>query len=258
MNYRPVLALIALLAAPFVASTGNARPTAEPSCVAHWRFQNGVKDVAAVQNHLILDSSGNDQNGLAIGGPVFRRVNLPTGNLALEFTRDDQRVFVPDDAVFELPRSLTLEAWVRVDHYSMSISRLSLIVLRGDNRAGLDPWFLGVLDTGQLVFLVADELNRNAGVTSPAPLPLGRLVHVAGTLDDETGLMSLFVDGERVATTETAIRAAGVLGGEGPGIGIGNLQSGGPQAFRGLIAEVRVCAAALPPERFLRSAVTGR
>jgi hypothetical protein len=84
-------------------------------------------------------------------------------------------------------------------------------------------------------------------------------VHVAGTLDNETGVMSLFVDGERVAATDTSIRPAGVLGGEAPGIGIGNLQSGGnQQGFRGLIAEVRVCAAALLPERFLRAAVTGR
>jgi len=104
---------------------------------------------------------------------------------------------------------------------------------------------------------VADELNRGAAATSPAPLPLGRLIHVAGTLDDTTAVMSLFVDGERVATTDTSIRPAGVFGGDGAGIGIGNLQSGG-QGFRGLIAEVRVCAAALPPARFLRTAASDR
>jgi hypothetical protein len=160
---------------------------------AHWRFQNGVKDVPAASGHVVLDSSGNDQNGLAIGAPVFRRVGLPVGNLALQFAADEQRVFVPDDRAFEMRGSLTLEAWVRVDRHGGSGTSLGYIVFRGDDRAGLDPWFLGVADTGPR--------------------------------------------------------------GDGIGIGIGNLQSGSNQAFRGLIAQVRVCAAALVPERFLRAAL---
>jgi beta-galactosidase len=251
MMHRSVLGLLALAAVPF-AVTHTTRPAAEPSCVAHWRFQDGVRDVPAGQNRVMQDASGHDQNGLAIGGPVYRRVDLPGGNLALEFGSDPARVFVPDDEAFELTGSLTLEAWARVDRYTASPGHPSYFVFRGDDRPGFDPWFLGVAESGQLVFVLTDELGRTAVVASPAPLPLGRFVHVAGTFDAEAGLLSVFVDGERVATSDTSIRPLGTLGGPNPGIGIGRLQSGGGTRFDGLIAEVRICAAALPRERMLR------
>jgi len=256
MNHRSSAGLLTLAAATFFATTVTNPPRGEPTCVAHWRFQNGVKNMAASPHGLIADSSGNNQHGLAVGGPVLRRVSLPTGNCALEFTGDDDRLFIPDDEVFELTGSLTLEAYVRVDRYSDSPHRLSYIVFRGDNRAGLDPWFLGMLDTGQLRFQIANELNQGAFTDSPRPLPLGELIHVAGTFDHEVGMMRLFIDGELVATSDTDIRAAGRLGGSGAGIGIGNLQSSGNQAFRGLIAEVRICGAALQPHRLLPPTAT--
>lgn len=250
MNHRSAIGLITLAALPFVATHVTQSPLDEPTCVAHWRIHNGVRDLPTSPHGLIADSSGNNQHGYAVGGPILRRVNLPTGNCALEFRNDNDRLFIPDDEAFELTDSLTLEAYVRVDRYSESPQRLSYIVFRGDNRAGLDPWFLGILDTGQLRFQIANELNRGVAVDSPTPLPLGRLIHVAGTFDHEAGVLSLFVNGERVATKDTDIRPAGRLGGACPGIGIGNQQSSSDQAFRGLIAEVRVCGAALTPKRF--------
>lgn len=250
MNHASVLGLLTLAAVPLLCVDHAAMPE-EPACVAHWRFTNGVKDIASGQDQVMFDVSGHDQNGLAVGGPVFQRVEGGSFGLGLQFSDDRQRVFVPDDAAFALTGSITLEAWVRVDQYIESPSRLGYIVFRGDDRPGFDPWFLGVRDSGQLVFLIADELNRNAAVVSPQPLPLGRLIHVAGTFDGSSGQLQLFIDGERVAGTDTSLRPAGVLGGPGAGIGIGNLQSGGNQGFRGLIGEVRVCSAALPSERFL-------
>lgn len=256
MNHRSTAGILTLAAVSLLATTVTSPPRDEPTCVAHWRFQNGVKNMAASPQGLIADSSGNNQHGLAVGGPILRRVSLPTGNCALEFTGDDDRLFIPDDEAFELAGSLTLEAYVRVDRYSDSPQRLSYIVFRGDNRAGLDPWFLGILDTGQLRFQIANELNHPAMTDSPKPLPLGELIHVAGTFDHEAGVLSLFINGECVATNDTDIRAAGHLGGSSPGIGIGNLQCAGNQAFRGLIAEVRICGTALPPHRFLPPTVT--
>lgn len=121
----------------------------------------------------------------------------------------------------------------------------------------IDPWFLGLRESGQVVFQVANGLNQSAFAETPEPVPLGTFLHVAGTLDDATGELSLFVDGKRVATTETAVRAGGVLGGSGGGIGIGNLQSGGDQGFSGLIDEIRIHASALAPEDFLPPPTSG-
>ena len=106
---RSAVGLIALSAAPF-AVIHTPCTTVEPACVAHWRFQDGVRDVPAGQHRVMQDESGNDQHGVAIGGPVYRRVELAGGNLALQFGSDSARVFVPDDEAFEITGSFTLEA----------------------------------------------------------------------------------------------------------------------------------------------------
>ncbi len=62
-----------------------------------------------------------------------------------------QRVFVPDDELFQLTGSLTLAACVEVDRYPGFASQ---IVFRGDERGGFDPWFSGM------------RLRHNSG---PAP-----------------------------------------------------------------------------------------
>jgi hypothetical protein len=249
MNRHSAFGLLALAAASLLAPSQPATSD-EPACVAHWRFENGVRDIAAADNHRIVDHSGNGQNGFAIGGPIFRRVELPTGNFALEFQDDGDRVWIPDDPGFELGGSITVEAWIQVDRL-VATAHQRQIVFRGDARPGLDPWFLAVRDTGQLVFQIADGCHHHAVVTSPTPLPIGRLVHVAGTFDHELGRLQLFVDGAVVATTDTDVRPAARLGGDEACVGIGNLGHGGDQGFRGRIAEVRICAAALSPESFL-------
>ena len=88
---------------------------------------------------------------------------------------------------------------------------------------------------------------------SPAPLPIKRFVHVAAVMNHETGMQSVFVDGERVASVRTKIRSGGALGGVGPGIGIGGRQDHSHQGYSGRIAEIRITANALTPSQFLNN-----
>lgn len=124
-------------------------------------------------------------------------------------------------------------------------------MFRGDKREGFDPWYLCIEESGQLKFMITDLLNETSTVMSPAPLPTRRFFHVAAVLDNETGKQSLFVDGKRVATTKTSVRAGGLLGGTGAGVGIGGRQDTSHQGYRGSIAEVRITAEALTPSQFL-------
>lgn len=219
--------------------------------VAHWRFQKGIAGSGASSSHLIEDSSGNNHHGRAVGGPRFQSVELPSANLALAFDGHDDRIAVADARDFQLTKSFTIEAWVDVAFYPESSSKLSHIAFRGDNRLGFDPWFLAVTESGQLRFLIANGQNKASVVLSPEPLPTRKLIHVAAVLDDELGTQSLFIDGARVATTKTKIRACGPLGGTGPGIGIGGRQAHSNQGFRGSIGEVRISARALTESQFL-------
>ena len=225
----------------------------EPRIVAHWRFQEGA---VGGTSKSIKDSSGNDRHGRAIGGPKYCLVELPESNLALRFDGGDDRVFIPDDDLFHLTESFTIEAYIQIDRYARETVGMSHIVFRGDNRLGLDPWYLAITASGQLKFLVADAQNRASVILSPKPLPLGQLLHVAATLDHRTGCQALFVNGERVATIESKICVFGPLGGRWPGVGIGNRQTHSRQAFRGLIDEVRITAEALNPAQFLAPPTT--
>jgi hypothetical protein len=233
------------------ARSESASPRVSIPVVAHWRFQDGMRNRVASPSHLIRDSSGNDRHGCAHGNPTYRSVRLPNSNLALVFDGRDDRVFIPDDESFHLTKSFTLEAYIQVDLYPANPAMLSQIVFRGDNRAGFDPWYLAIGVSGQLVFLVSDALNTASVVSSPQPIPTGELLHVAATMDDETGTQSLFINGERVAAKKTKVRAFGPLGGANPGVSIGNLQTRGDQFFRGTIDEVRISSVAIGPQQFL-------
>ncbi|MDA1163322.1 MAG: LamG domain-containing protein [Planctomycetota bacterium] len=156
-----------------------------------------------------------------------------------------------DGPRFHLTKSFTIEAWISVEYYAGSRQNHAFIVFRGDKREGFDPWYLCIEESGQLKFMITDLLNETSTVMSPAPLPTRRFFHVAAVLDNETGKQSLFVDGKRVATTKTSVRAGGLLGGTGAGVGIGGRQDTSHQGYRGSIAEVRITAEALTPSQFL-------
>jgi hypothetical protein len=85
------------------------------------------------------------------------------------------------------------------------------------------------------------------------PFPgLNQWIHVAGTLDDATGAMKLYINGNLVGLRETTVRPFALLDPlANPGLGIGNLNSSGSEYFEGFIDEVRISDVALTPDQFL-------
>ena len=78
---------------------------------------------------------------------------------------------------------------------------------------------------------------------------------VAGSIDNSTGVMNLYINNSLVNTTVTSIRAAGVLNaGQNPGVGIGNVESSVcNEYFNGLIDEVRISNTALSQGQLLNA-----
>jgi hypothetical protein len=222
-------------------SMASTHAVARGSIVASWGFEEGAPNVAAAGANSILDSTGNALNGTPVLGPVYRSVISPYGALGLEFTGGNQRVFVPDSLALALTQSLTLEAFIRYDGAPSGTVGFTQIVFRGDDRGALDPYFLAVNTAGQLVFHVENQAGADADLFSPMPISQGVFMHVAGTLDDATGVQRLFINGVEVATQVTSIRPFGTLTGSNPGIGIGNLQSALlRQGFDGVIDFVQI------------------
>ena len=224
--------------------------------VAYWQFEEGPVNTGASGAYAIYDSSGNGLHGTPYGNPIYRSESTPVGALGLEFNAaatPRQGVQVSDNPLFDLPQSLTLEAFIRLDSYPNNPANHGQILFRGDDAGGDDPYDLSIRGTtGELRFLV-DDGTSSAYLFSPNPIPLNTLLHVAGTLDDVTGEMKLYIDGQEVASTVTSIRATVPLISGNPRVAIGNLGTGtqNDQVFPGFIDEVRISDKALAPVDFV-------
>jgi hypothetical protein len=205
----------------------------------------------------IADSSGDGFDGTPFNGPVYQS-NVPanpvplTGmpdNTSLQFNGRSQRIFIPDDQLFRLTHSLTLEAYINLSTFQSGSSQD--IIFRGDDRVALDPYRLDVINS-QLRFQVTNANNQSAWVTAPLP-GINQWIHVAGSLDDATGVIAVYVNGKLTASKQTSIRPFALLDPTAnPGLGIGNVQSATyAEYFNGLIDEVRISDEALSPSQFL-------
>ena len=223
--------------------------------VAYWRFEEGSADSPASGYFSALDSSGNGLNGTPINGPLYRSdvpaATVPSNGapdmLALQFNGTNQRVTVPDNPKFVLTHSLTLEAFIK----PVAATAPGQIVFRGDDRLGNDAYWLYV-QNNQVIFDIENAAQQFAFVSAPLP-GLNRWTEVAGTLDDASGVMRLYINGAQRASAVTSVRPVGPMDPNlNPGIGIGNTQSGSyNEYFNGLIDEVRISDQALLPWQFL-------
>ena len=230
--------------------------------IAYWRFENGAANTVATGAGSILDLSGHGLNGTPVGNTVYRTdvpVNpVPATGAAntrsIDIAAYGARVAVADNPLLALTHSLTLEAYIRPRTGGNADYNWGQIVFRGDDRGGLDPWFLG-LNQNSLMFVI--EQGNDPGqyaFLSYGIQAFDTWMHVAGTLDDATGAMNLYVNGVSVASTITSVRPLGVLTGPNPGIGIGSTQQGTiNETFNGLIDEVRISDVALQPGQFLNA-----
>ena len=239
---------------PAPAAPGS-QPPMPPGTVAHWRFAGPLGSVASDESS-VLDATGRFK-AFIFGGPVYRLLENRPG---LEFSGRDDRLFVNDDPAFASTDGLTLEAIVRYDGTIPDTLDQSQILFRGDDRGGQDPWFLAVRTDGRLMFHVVGETGDYVQILSPARLPVGRLMQVAGTLDCGSREMRLYIDGEPVCVAVTNLRPMQSLDPNAkPGIGIGNVQSSTfNEAFNGLISEVRISSRALDPKEMLKARETPR
>jgi fructan beta-fructosidase len=231
---------------------------ARAGVVGYWRFEEGSAGQAATGAGSVVDSSPNHLNASPFNGPVYSP-NVPSfghqgaDSLSMEFNGTSQRLLVPDDPRLQLTHSLTIEAFV--DPRPLSAGEIGGDVLvRSDDRSGLDPYRLTMQFTGDMLFQIMDASGQYCALT--AHVPFNEWHHVAGTLDDATGSMKLYVDGNLVASTVTAVRPFASLDPNlSPGLGIGALNSAnpdfGPEYFNGFIDDVRLSDTALTPDQLL-------
>ncbi len=205
--------------------------TAAPGLVGHWPFDEGAGSV-------VHDVSGRGLHGALQGGSWVRGV---LGSAVA--TNPPLVVDVADDAALQLTGSMTLEAWINIESIPSSHG---MIIFRGDNRPGLDPYLLSTEPPDLLQFFVSDASGEHIEIH--AKVDVGRFLHVVGTVDDASGAIVLYVDGKVASQSTTRIRSAGQLSAaDRAGVGFGAHATRGPgnYGFRGIIDEIRIFEVAL-------------
>ncbi len=190
--------------------------------MAWWRAEDNANDSADSHN-------GTLEGGMGFTAGVFCQAFDAGSN---------KRVYVPDSAAFQLTGSLTIGAWIN------ATAQGYCILMRGDNRTGLDPYLLGSDFSSHLVFQIT--ASGSSFKTLSAPLAFNQWEQVTATLDDATGDMRIYVNGTVVAEDFTTVRPFGPLdNSQVPGIGIGNVQDRFDFPFVGGLDEVVLYNSAL-------------
>jgi hypothetical protein len=205
-------------------STNNCVP-APSGLVSWWRGEGNANDSIGNNNGTVMNSVYFEPGKV---GQCFHFVSGP-----------DPRVYVPDNPTLQLTNSLTMEAWIKINFGYW-------IVNRGDDVAGEIPYgmtLFGVTDT-HLRFIISASANSHAELDTAA-LPTNVWLHIAGTLDDASGDMRIYVNGQIVAETNTAIRAVCRLTGANHSLCIGNSAGTAGFPFDGWIDEVSLYSRAL-------------
>ncbi len=187
-------------------------------------------------------------DAMGLNNATLTGVNYATGEVGKAFSFDgvDDWAALGDPSSLAFTASFSIEGWIKVNGLPTNYN-FGTIMFRGDDRGGLDPYQLVILPNGDLEFGICST-TASASVQSTAPVPLGQFVHVAATLDDGTGAMTLYENGVVVAQTTTTVRPFGALDPtQQPGVGIGNSNalSNYDIPFNGLIDELSVYDRAL-------------
>jgi len=207
-------------------SSGHAAYTIPSSGLVGWWQGNGNPNDSA-------DSHSGTAIGVSYVPGVFGQ--------AFSFVPPRTRVTIPDSTAFELT-SLSIQGWI----YPRGTG--GIIFFRGDNRVGLDPYNLNFNDSSHPTDINFSLQNSSGGVvTLRAGVQLNQWQHVAGTFDNNTDEMRLYVNGSLASQTSTTLTPLTVLDpGSDPGIGIGNTQ--GTQYdfnFNGYVDEISLYSRAL-------------
>lgn len=216
--------LILLLAGSCLGQAQNC-VTPPAGLVSWWRGETNASDTIGTNNGTVL-------NG------VYFEPGL-VGNCFHFVSSSNPRVYVPDNASLVLTNSLTMEAWIKINFGYWVVNRGDDVV--GEYAYGMT--LVGATDT-RLKFVISSTSVDHAQLLT-APLPTNVWLYVAGTLDDTSGDMRLYVNGAIVAETNTSIRATCPLTGANHSLCIGNSAGTAGFPFDGWIDEVSLYSRAL-------------
>ncbi len=216
-------------------SAAGSVPELSRGLIHEWKFDGNASD-----------SVGNLSATLI--GPVSYTVS-PVGQ-GIVFNGTTTGVCLPATGDTQFQESYSVGAWALLYNYTTT-SIWSTIVFDGDDRPGLDPWFIQVDPNGNLAFQTCGA-SYSYGLTGAGVFPLHTWVLVTGTYDKQKGIEALYVNGSLSAEALglydlTPVVALDPSANPGFGIGTNNYfqTSVYDMGWDGVISDVRIYNRAL-------------
>jgi hypothetical protein len=199
--------------------------------VAWWAFDEQGEDP------VTLDYSGNRMGGVLT--KCTRAAGLDGNALVCE----GGWVTVEPDPRLSVTDAFSIECWVKTDQTGQDNRWMVNRVLSGGTSTGFR---LGLIKDAPCFEVPVTDFSHH--LTADKPLPLGRWVHLAGTVDGQ--VMRLYVDGQLVGTMD---RPGPAKGSTLP-LYLGSYAPDHWAHFDGLLDEVRLWSRALTPEEIAQHA----
>ncbi len=132
------------------------------------------------ENNTVDSADGNN-------GAIYGNVSYAPGvsGMAFNFDGVTGRVHIPDAPNLKITGSLTIDARINLTAIQPPGQFFSMILMRADDRSGLDPYFLGVTEAGRIHFDTTTTLRplRDLDPNSNPGLGIGNSNGVPPTYD---------------------------------------------------------------------------
>jgi len=237
------VSLAALLIASFASASSRARSSGlfarrdslMKGLIHWWKFNgNGFDSIGELNANPV--------------GPVSYAA-APTGQ-GIVFDGVTTGLSIRPTPDMQFQGSYSISAWAYLRAYTTT-SIWSTIIFDGDDRPGLDPYFIQVDPHGNLHFQTCG-LNGSVSVGGLKPFPLNQFVLVTGTYDRAAGTETLYLDGKPAVQVWDAFDLTPVVPldpNSHPGIGIGTNNdfpnSVYNMGWNGIISDLRIYNRAL-------------
>lgn len=194
-----------------------------------------------------FDGNANDSVGNLSTTPIGPVSYITAaGGQGILFNGSTTGISLPAAPDMQFQASYSISAWAKLNAYVDPSELWSTIIFCGDDRNGLDPFFIQVDPNGTLQFETCSA-TAALGINATSQFPLNKWVFVTGTYNKTAGIESLYVNGKLDAEDLQVPNLTPVVPldpTQNPGIGIGT-NNNFPNDFynmgwNGAISDLRV------------------
>ena len=192
------------------------------SQVAYLRLDDGAGTSAS-------DSTGNNNTGTLVNSPSWTAGAV---NGALQFNGSNSYINVADNTVLDIPKAITVEAWVKP--LALGQSNVGIVTKRFSELTDpFNSYVIGIGSGGTYTFCISNATASSQSCVSSISTVAAVWTHVAGTYDGAN--LKIFVNG----SLELSLAKTGTIGYSSSSLRIGCLLLGS-QCFNGIIDEVKI------------------